>query len=69
MIYPHSNAGVSRSASIALAYVMHKEKVPLETALERLRSTRPAVRPNDEFMKQLKELEVSLGIQQNRLPH
>jgi len=41
--HPHSNAGISRSSSIALAYVMRKEKTPLAQALEGLRETRPAV--------------------------
>ena len=62
MIYPSSNAGVSRSASIAMAYVMHKEKIPLNTALERLQQTRPTVQPNATFMIQLKQLEQTLGI-------
>ena len=59
---PHSNAGRSRSSSVALAYVMHNEKLPLAGALERLKRTRPAVEPNEEFMRQLKQLQTSLGI-------
>ena len=57
-----SNAGRSRSSSVALAYVMQRERLPLARALERLRSTRPTVQPNEEFMRQLKQLESSLGI-------
>jgi len=41
---------------------MHREGIPLEKALERLRSTRPAVKPNDGFMRQLREIENSLRI-------
>ena len=64
-LFPCSNAGVSRSSSIALSYVMHREGTPLDEALERLRVTRPAVRPNDGFMKQLRETEKKLGISNN----
>jgi len=35
---------------------MHREGIPLEKALERLRSTRLAVKPNDGFMRQLREI-------------
>ena len=63
LIYHYSsNAGVSRSTSIAMAYVIHKEKIPLDTALERLRQTRPSVKPNEAFMEQLRQLEQNLGI-------
>jgi len=55
--------GISRSSSIALAYVMHKEKTPLAQALEGLRETRPAFQPNDGFMQQLRAMETQLGIQ------
>ena len=60
--HAHSNAGVSRSVSIALAYVMHKERVPLDIALRRLRDTRPVAQPNQSFLQQLKEMEAKLGI-------
>ena len=43
--------------TIALAYVIQKEKIGLEEALRRLKETRPSVRPNDGFMKQLKQWE------------
>ena len=58
----YSNAGRSRSSSIALAYVLHKEKISLDTALKKLRKTRPSVEPSGNFMKQLRELEKSLGL-------
>ena len=59
-----SNAGCSRSVSIALCHVLHKEVgVGLSEALERLRRTRPAAKPNDSFMKQLKDVEVKLSVQ------
>ena len=58
----HSNAGCSRSVSIALCYVLYNDDVDLNTALERLRKTRPSARPNNGFMIQLRELEQSLKV-------
>ena len=55
MCFPLSNAGCSRSVTVALAYVIHNERISLEEALMRLRETRPAARPNDGFMKQLEQ--------------
>ena len=57
-----SNAGISRSASIALAYVMHKERLSLEQAYDRLRLTRSKIRPNTGFMEQLTDIQHKLGI-------
>lgn len=63
--FPLSNAGISRSVSMALAYVMHKERLPLDAALERLRNTRPAAKPNQSFLQQLRTLEQSLHLIQD----
>lgn len=51
----HCNAGVSRSASVAVAYLMAKEKIPFEDAFDRVKSARPSTRPNAGFLSQLKE--------------
>ncbi|KAM9500200.1 dual specificity protein phosphatase 19b [Clarias gariepinus] len=51
----HCNAGVSRSASIAIAYLMAKEKTQFKDAFNRVRSARPSIRPNAGFLVQLKE--------------
>ena len=51
----HCNAGVSRSATIALAFVMRNERVDLSEALQQLKAIRPSVRPNSHFMQQLYE--------------
>ena len=56
-VVPLSNAGCSRSATMALAYVIQDEKISLKEALTRLRETRPSARPNDGFMKQLEQWE------------
>ena len=59
---PCSNAGVSRSSTVALAYVMETERIPLEHAYERLKLSRPAVQPNPGFMSQLAAFQKQLGI-------
>ncbi|TSN12197.1 Dual specificity protein phosphatase 19 [Bagarius yarrelli] len=51
----HCNAGVSRSASVAIAYLMAREKIPFEEAFNRVKSARPSIRPNAGFLSQLKE--------------
>jgi len=53
----HCNAGVSRSASIVLAFLMQHHSMSLPAALELLKKARPAVQPNAGFMAQLRRLE------------
>jgi len=50
----HCHAGMSRSATIACAYLMKKYNLSFETALEQLRSKRPCVYPNPGFANQLR---------------
>ena len=56
----HCVAGISRSASVVLAYLMWKENMSFEEALEYLKGLRPIVEPNDGFVKQLKDFEVQI---------
>jgi hypothetical protein len=56
----HCVMGVSRSASIVIAYLMKKYEVPFDAALKFVRSRRPIVKPNDGFIKQLKHYERTL---------
>ncbi|CAF3180818.1 unnamed protein product [Rotaria socialis] len=50
----HCHAGMSRSATIACAYLMKKYKLSYDEALEKLRAKRPCVYPNPGFAKQLR---------------
>jgi len=50
----HCAAGISRSSSIIVAYLMKKENLFVEEALSSVRNARPIVSPNCGFMKQLK---------------
>ncbi|KAF7638010.1 hypothetical protein Mgra_00002463, partial [Meloidogyne graminicola] len=53
----HCNAGISRSTSIVIAYLIHSKKMTVNQALEHIRTQRPIARPNDGFMCQLREYE------------
>ena len=56
-VFVHCFAGVSRSSSIVIAYIMYKYKLTLEEAFQYVKSKRPIVQPNPGFMQQLKRLE------------
>ncbi|XP_043272241.1 dual specificity protein phosphatase 19-like [Venturia canescens] len=55
-ILVHCNAGVSRSATIVIAYLMATENFKYEEAYERVKSLRTCIRPNDGFVKQLQSI-------------
>ncbi|XP_072543446.1 dual specificity protein phosphatase 19b [Salminus brasiliensis] len=55
VVLVHCNAGVSRSASVAIGYLMARQKMPFEEAFDRVKSARPSIRPNPGFLIQLKE--------------
>ncbi|XP_050305139.1 dual specificity protein phosphatase 19 [Anthonomus grandis grandis] len=52
----HCNAGVSRSASVVIAYLVIKRKLMFDEAYEIVKLARPCIRPNDGFMLQLRRL-------------
>jgi protein-tyrosine phosphatase len=56
----HCFAGVSRSTSCVLAYLMKEKKMPFWEALNLVRQRRPIVCPNVGFMRQLQEYEREL---------
>ncbi|KAL7210270.1 hypothetical protein ACSBR1_031772 [Camellia fascicularis] len=56
----HCFAGISRSVTIVVAYLMKKRGMSLSEALEHVRSKRPMAAPNSGFMSQLHEFEISL---------
>eukprot|EP00042_Codosiga_hollandica_P051406 m.630498 g.630498 ORF g.630498 m.630498 type:complete len:366 (-) comp58278_c0_seq4:153-1250(-) len=56
-VFVHCMAGVSRSATIVVAYVMRRFHLDLKTALRQVQQKRPVVSPNDGFLKQLKAFE------------
>lgn len=52
----HCAAGMSRSASIMISYMMAKYRLPFERALTLVRNKRACVGPNPGFTNQLKSL-------------
>jgi dual specificity phosphatase 12 len=50
-----SNAGVSRSASFVIAYMIREQRMKFEEALAFVQNKRPVVFPNNGFIKQLRE--------------
>lgn len=51
----HCNAGVSRSASIIIAYLMKYRQMDFLSAYNHVKVRRECIQPNAEFLKQLKE--------------
>lgn len=54
VVLVHCNAGVSRSSSVVIGYLMLREKLPFEEAHRQVKTARPAVRPNPGFYQQLR---------------
>ena len=50
----HCHAGVSRSASIVIAYLIKQKKISYEEAREICRQGRPCINPNRGFVEQLR---------------
>lgn len=55
----HCAGGVSRSAAVAVAYLMWREGRSVDEALHIVRMARPIVSPNDCFLTQLRALDWS----------
>ncbi|ELP86846.1 dual specificity protein phosphatase, putative [Entamoeba invadens IP1] len=51
----HCVQGVSRSASLVVAYLMKKNSLPLEDALQRVKEKRTCASPNSGFLEQLSQ--------------
>lgn len=54
----HCNAGVSRTAMVAIAYLMYCKKMNFVDAYNVVKTKRPAIQPNAGFVKQLKLLNI-----------
>ncbi|KAL6062909.1 tyrosine protein phosphatase yvh1 [Balamuthia mandrillaris] len=52
-VFVHCMAGVSRSASVVVAYLMYARQIKLDCALKHVRAVRPFVNPNPGFQYQL----------------
>jgi protein phosphatase slingshot len=58
----HCHAGISRSSTILMAYIMKSQKMSVDKVLDLLKSKREKVNPNSGFIGQLREYEKDLGI-------
>jgi len=61
-ILVHCRQGISRSATLVIAYLMETKGWSLMTSLTHVAMLRPVVDPNDGFMKQLIEFEIQLSV-------
>ena len=52
-VFVHCAAGMSRSPTIVIAYLMWKKKLFLNDAIKFVKNKRPEISPNLNFMKQL----------------
>ncbi len=55
------HAGISRSATAVLLYLMIQYSLPLDDALAKLRQIRPCVNPNAGFMSCLRATDAKLN--------
>jgi len=62
----HCRAGISRSATICIAYLMYASRMTLDDAYDHLKRCRPLISPNLNFMRQLTEFEVCLASDNRR---
>jgi predicted protein tyrosine phosphatase len=57
----HCMAGISRSATIVIAYLMSEKRLSFQDAYDHVKKRRRIVRPNDGFIRQLREFELQLN--------
>lgn len=56
----HCHAGISRSATICLAYLIHARRVRLDEAFDFVKRRRQVISPNLAFMGQLLQFETDV---------
>ena len=56
-LFVHCHKGLSRSATIVIAYEMYKNKTDFDTVLHEIRKNRSFIMPNIGFQAQLKQFE------------
>lgn len=61
VVLVHCAAGISRSATLVIAWLMFRQGLSLDEALSFVRKRRPIVRPNLGFMRQLQIWETQIS--------
>jgi atypical dual specificity phosphatase len=59
-VFVHCNAGISRSATVVIAYLMRKRCMSYQQAFLYLKERRSVVNPNHGFVQQLKDYEKTI---------
>lgn len=59
-VFIHCNAGISRSPTIIIAYVMRHLKISFDDAFKHVKKSRITINPNAGFISQLKDYESHL---------
>jgi protein-tyrosine phosphatase len=59
-ILVHCDGGINRAPSIIIAYLIVKEKWTAKTALAYLMEIRPCISPRENYIRQLRELEIKI---------
>jgi protein-tyrosine phosphatase len=55
----HCQAGISRSATVVLAFLIKDRRMSLRSAFDLVREVRPEIQPNSGFFRYLSQLEVA----------
>jgi len=64
----HCHAGISRSATVCIAFLMARQRIKFEEAFDRVKACRPQVGPNFGFLGQLQTFERQLEMSRKFLP-
>jgi len=61
----HCAMGISRSSAVAIAWLMKEKLMNFEQARDYVKSQRHTIKPNEGFVRQLKQFEIYLGAANN----
>jgi predicted protein tyrosine phosphatase len=64
-VFVHCQAGVSRSSTIVISYLMAKKNMSLDEAFSLVKRKRPVICPNELFVQELMELDAAIGWKTN----
>ena len=67
VVFVHCLAGVSRSATMVIAYVMKNYEMSMTEAILKVLELRPVINPNPNFLRQLVQYEARLNRHQVRM--